>query len=175
MARIKAGNVSVYDGYMKRVYVRQIKRQPGTFLTHPKMVKINGFTANSLKEGEDPNTVKEELIKLFSGKLVISFGGAVDFMSLGMDAGDFDHFDLEKYYRKPKLDRLGEDLGEAISLRRLCMHFFGEDIQPGRHDFTRLNLLLTTKDKSLRIFKRTVHSGTSTVQACRNWTHNRRR
>lgn len=71
---------------------------------------------------------------LLHGSLVVTQAGHKDFQVFGLTTGDWDTFDLQhKFLQQTGEDKYGEPVMQPISLRRLVLHFFGEDIQAGVH------------------------------------------
>lgn len=123
-----------YSG--KEIYSTKIYHRKNSFIVNWNTKRVNGFTASTFddtKTCKPIENVMEEVSNHLSNKLVLTYSGATDFESLSLNAGDFDHYDLAEYYKRPKLNKYGEDVGEKISLRSLCAHFFQDDIQSGTH------------------------------------------
>jgi hypothetical protein len=101
-----------------------------------------------LSDGKPLSEVKQSVSNLFKDKVVITVGGATDFMSLGLDPSEFEIFDLHTVFKKWNGDynNSGEKVLQPISLRSIYYHYFKEDIQEGRHS------ALTDARATMKIF-----------------------
>lgn len=134
--RIKAGTVSIVDAYGKELYFARIFQEKNTYIVNHFTRKLNGFTEDSLENGRPLDEVKREVEELLTGKLVVTYAGSTDLLSLELNPGDFDHLDLSNFFMRPKPNKMGQDYGEKIGLRTLCYHYFNKDIQEGIHSPT---------------------------------------
>jgi hypothetical protein len=117
-----------FDGQTKSYIVYH---KPGSFLTNN---PVTGFKSNTFINGRGLEGIRKQLEEDLHGKLVILYGAAGDFEAIGLNAGDFDYFDLQTFWRKHKADSLDEKETEAINLRSVYRYYFGDDIQSGLHD-----------------------------------------
>ena len=119
---------------LSSVVQERIYHKRNTFNTDPAHVAITGFRSRDLEDGKPYSWVKQELVDHFQDSLIISQAGHNDFKAFGMSPGDYTNFDLQsKFLQQTGVDKHGYPVMQPISLRRLCLHFFKEDIQGGVH------------------------------------------
>jgi hypothetical protein len=103
-------------------------------LTDNAHVSITGFRSRDLEQGENLVEIKQLLMEEFNESLVITQAGHADFKAFGLSLSEWDTFDLQsKFLQETGIDKHGLPVLQPISLRRLVLHFLGEDIQSGVH------------------------------------------
>ena len=143
--RVRAGIVSIvtynrHSGEYEELYGAQVHWPAGSFVVNCHTLSVNGIHASALACGKPPSKVTEEVRRILKNKLVITCGGTMDFVSLGLspqETQEFTNFDLQRHFRRPIMARsVKKWLGartEPIALRSLHLNFFGEDIQASAH------------------------------------------
>lgn len=106
----------------------------GSFKVNAHTMAITGFRHDSLVGGKSYAQVREKIVKICRGRLVIFFSEKSDRKCLGLyepDAVDLVTFDLQKYFMA-KNEVTGRY--QPIGLKSLVHHYFGDtSFQTGSH------------------------------------------
>jgi len=123
-----AASVSVVDEKLNEIYSSIIFHNPDDVIrTYP---CITGFNKYSFIRGKEIQLVRE-LLAIFDNNYVIGFALDDDLKSLGINNSKFTKLDLKNFFRKTS--KINPNHTEAIGLRHLVYHFYGQDIQSGVH------------------------------------------
>lgn len=93
--------------------------------------KCNGITRQSLRQGEDFETVRSIIAEELKRKIVVTVGGWKDFHSLDLKEDEFLHFDLQSFYNRK--DPNNASIDQGLSLRDMYFYHFKYDCQRGQH------------------------------------------
>ena len=126
-------SVSIVGPNCQVMYSSLVKRKPYSFRVNKYTKNINGFQPWSLEKGEEYDKVRQEVLNILRGKLVITCGGTPDLIALDMLGEGLDTFDLQEHYFVYKETDWGQFNTEKVSLRRIYYYLFEEDCQEGVH------------------------------------------
>lgn len=75
--------------------------------------------------------VRQQVMAIMDGKLVITCNGASDFKALNIPSSDIDVFEFHNHWMKwtGDIDKHGEKVLQPISLKKLYKHYFNQEIQ----------------------------------------------
>ncbi len=124
-----AASVSVVDEKLNEIYSSIIFHNPNDVIrTYPCM---KGFNKYSFVRGKEIQLVRKELLAIFDNNCVIGFALDDDLKSLGINNFKFTKLDFKNFFRKTS--KINPNDTEAVGLRHLVYHFYGQDIQSGVH------------------------------------------
>ena len=91
--------VAVCNFNGETIYEGMVKWIPFTLKVNPHTKKANTFTEYSLVNGEQFESVREEVMEAIENKLIIVCGGEGDFRALKLPLGDYDVHDIQTYFQ----------------------------------------------------------------------------
>jgi len=112
-----------YTGFILDYF--RVKHDPMTFSINDKTNKKLRYTSESLRDGRPYDEIKEKLIKLLKGKLVIAFSAENDFKALHLNIKEFDVFDIQSYF----FEWTNRGKQHPYELKELMFYYFQQRIQ----------------------------------------------